>query len=397
MRLSKFNFFFLLFLSGPLQWATSSSIAKASNISEIKNKRALVLGIDGMRGDVFDLASKDCVQFPNLCELRKSGAFASCDAVNSALCAQAHLAPLDKKEGKDNYWITGPGWLSVVTGVSPLKHRVNSNSSLDMAKYIDVRRQYPSFFKILKDSQHLRVAAGGTANFLTASDGMGTFPGAVDYECVEAKKNVLTLSPSEEDRELLGLSEFDLAKPALIMPAPYLESSCNLNERKSLDNANEDRDENLTQWALQQINGDLSDVIMVVFDKVDSAGHSFGFSNNKGYLDALKIADTQIGQLLSAVRETSVSKQQNWLVLLTSDHGGHEKAGPSSTVGDHGKVFPDDAIVPFGVAVIGSTVDLKLQDLKQPVSQMDVFPTVLTWFDVKSVQVDGRVQVLEEK
>ncbi|NED81330.1 nucleotide pyrophosphatase, partial [Streptomyces sp. SID11233] len=72
----------------------------------------------------------------------------------------------------------------------------------------------------------------------------------------------------------------------------------------------------------------------VHLDNVDHAGHSYGAASNQ-YLQALATVDAQLGQLLDAVRGRSSYAREDWLVLVTTDHG-HTDAG-----GHGGNTLPE--------------------------------------------------------
>ena len=71
------------------------------------------------------------------------------------------------------------------------------------------------------------------------------------------------------------------------------------------------------------------DLLFVQFEGVDSAGHSGGWTNPDGtfpssYLSAIHTVDTYVGTVLAALhaRPGWLDGSEDWLVILTSDHGG---------------------------------------------------------------------------
>jgi arylsulfatase A-like enzyme len=47
------------------------------------------------------------------------------------------------------------------------------------------------------------------------------------------------------------------------------------------------------------------------------------------YVEALEVVDAQIGQMVDAVQARPTFEQEDWLIVLTTDHGGMGKAhGP---------------------------------------------------------------------
>lgn len=72
----------------------------------------------------------------------------------------------------------------------------------------------------------------------------------------------------------------------------------------------------------QLLNSNL-DVLTVYFDAVDLAGHSNGFSpNNPSYINAIQAVDAQIGNIVTALHNRANYANEDWLILITTDHGG---------------------------------------------------------------------------
>lgn len=75
------------------------------------------------------------------------------------------------------------------------------------------------------------------------------------------------------------------------------------------------------------------DLVMVHFNHVDHVGHSSGFElSNKKYLNAIEEADRKIGQLLVSIKNRSIQKGENWLIICSTDHGGTGRHHARSSV-----------------------------------------------------------------
>lgn len=64
------------------------------------------------------------------------------------------------------------------------------------------------------------------------------------------------------------------------------------------------------------------DAMFVFFDEADHAGHGSGWLSAT-YLSTLATIDTQIGQLLAAVAARPGFANEDWQIVVTSDHGGY--------------------------------------------------------------------------
>ena len=64
------------------------------------------------------------------------------------------------------------------------------------------------------------------------------------------------------------------------------------------------------------------DVLFVAYDDPDYAGHRHGFSPlSEEYVEAVKLADQRAFELLEILDER-ITIGEDWLVIITSDHGG---------------------------------------------------------------------------
>ena len=72
---------------------------------------------------------------------------------------------------------------------------------------------------------------------------------------------------------------------------------------------------------------DAPDAIQYFIDLPDHGGHSAGFYPfSKNYLHSLYTSDTYIAAALAAIRSRPTFKDEDWLVMVTSDHGGYARS-----------------------------------------------------------------------
>ncbi|WP_407358058.1 alkaline phosphatase family protein [Microbacterium sp. LTA6] len=84
-------------------------------------------------------------------------------------------------------------------------------------------------------------------------------------------------------------------------------------------------DDGTTERAVDYLGNGNPDNVFVHLDEVDGAGHSVG-TNGPAYATALQRADQQIGQMLDAIRNRPTYANEEWLVVVTADHG-HRPTG----------------------------------------------------------------------
>jgi len=75
--------------------------------------------------------------------------------------------------------------------------------------------------------------------------------------------------------------------------------------------------------ASTQLANDSLDCMFVYFDAVDLTGHSSGFSpTNPSYIQAIENVDNKVGTVLNALHARTNYANEDWLVLVITDHGG---------------------------------------------------------------------------
>lgn len=153
---------------------------------------------------------------------------------------------------------SGPGWSTILTGNWVHKHQVTSNSS-GLAN-----PAYPSIFKRLKQANsNLKVAS------------------IVNWAPINTQ--FFTNDVALINKVQSGLSDANVVTEAI----SFMNSG--------------------------------GDFTFVHLDGPDHAGHSYGFGSS--YDASIITADQQLGQLLNAVEQLKLTTGDDWLVLVTTDHG----------------------------------------------------------------------------
>ena len=108
------------------------------------------------------------------------------------------------------------------------------------------------------------------------------------------------------------------------------------------------------------------DAIFVHLDDVDHAGHSFGFHpENEKYISAIEITDKNVGRIISSLKKRTNYKNENWLILMSTDHGGSKT--------NHGKNIPDHTTIFY----IASGNDVKKGEIESQVNVVDIAVTAM--------------------
>lgn len=125
------------------------------------------------------------------------------------------------------------------------------------------------------------------------------------------------------------------------------------------------------------------DAMFVQLDEVDGAGHTHGYGvDHEKYLEAIEKADKQVGKMVSALGKRSQAENENWLIILSTDHGGSDHG--------HGKNIPEHTTVFY----IASGPSAEAGEISGEVGVVDVAVTAMEHLGVAvktSWNLDGKV------
>ena len=142
-------------------------------------------------------------------------------------------------------------------------------------------------------------------------------------------------------------------------------------------------DKKVTKRAVDLLQNDNPDVMFVQLDEVDGAGHKYDYvPQSKKYLQAIQKADTLVGKMIKAIENREDYRKENWLVLVSTDHGGSNKG--------HGKDIPEHTTIFY----IASGKDVQKGELKERVNVIDIAVTAMHHLEIEikeSWNLDGKV------
>lgn len=254
-----------------------------------EGKRVLFIGIDGCRADAL-VAAMERGLAPQMKQLSEDE--------NGLLSLQCYAGG-DLNTPTHQPTVSGPGWTSLLTGVWIDKHGVKDN------RFLGGRFQsYPHFMRRVKEASPRAFCAS-----------FADWPPIHDF-IVDGSRL--------EGREFLDV-KFTCAPDA---------------KRHYIDNPEKDievRDE-----ALKTLRTRDPDAMFVYFGQVDEFGHGAvdaraSFSPDSTlYVNAISHVDSHVGELVRAMRARCRFGDEDWLVLITTDHGGRGNShGGDSEVERH--------------------------------------------------------------
>ncbi len=84
-------------------------------------------------------------------------------------------------------------------------------------------------------------------------------------------------------------------------------------------------DETVTDAAVQGIKKKAPDLSWVYLEYTDDMGHMYG--DSKEFYNAVSMMDNQIGKIWNAIEYRKKHFNEDWLIIITTDHGRDEKTG----------------------------------------------------------------------
>lgn len=227
-----------------------------------------------------------------------------------------------------NDTISGPGWSTIYTGVWADKHGVHDNT-FKGSNY----QEYPHFFQRIKEAQpQTRLVS------------------------------FVTWTPIQK----------------------FIVSSAALNEADEIGKDYAKSDNAAAARVVKELAENDPTVVVYYIGNVDETGHKFGFHPSvPQYIEAIEAADKHVGEVLAAIKARKTYAQEEWLIVVTSDHGG------KGTSHSSGHKVPE--ILNSFLIVSGD--DAQQGDFSEQVYLVDAVPTILTFLGVKideAWKLDGR-------
>lgn len=97
----------------------------------------------------------------------------------------------------------------------------------------------------------------------------------------------------------------------------------------------EDNDDILTEKMIKSVTDDNCDISFCILEQPDHLGHETGFGNrNSSYVKAVTLCDKNAYKIIKAIESRPTYGDEDWLIILSSDHGGHLKGHGSQYITD---------------------------------------------------------------
>ena len=224
-------------------------------------KKVIVIGYDGCRAD--SLKYVEGSAFSGIGKMLADGA-----SLNIGYCGGVNYPEENTQKTS-----TAPGWCSIMTGEWADKHGITGNG-------ITKTMEYKTLMTSLTENGVI-----DSASFITSWDG-----------------HFVTDDSTYKDEK-----------------AYCEENGINVSFNYCLE------DVASANTAIKDIKqDDCSDFIFAIYEGTDHAGHTFGFSTNGPIYEAgFVLNDILAYRTLKAIENRDNYESEDWLIIITSDHGGY--------------------------------------------------------------------------
>jgi hypothetical protein len=233
--------------------------------------------------------------------------------------------------------VSGPDWSSILIGVWPEKHGVHSND-FSSNQYT----QYPDFFTRIE----------------SVNPELNTFV-AVDWLPLGTETDGGPLVSDAVDRKVI-LDGYELG----------------WHEADSV----------AVEATLEELRTGDPDALFVYAGAPDEISHTIGGIGGE-YREAIANADRQLGRMLAAIRARPTYPQEDWLILVCTDHG-------RTDTGGHGGDSPEESTVFY----LASGPSAEVGRPSEAPAVVDLAVTALTHLGIEidpAWELDGRVVGLQ--
>ena len=94
---------------------------------------------------------------------------------------------------------------------------------------------------------------------------------------------------------------------------------------------NVDTDAEVSSQAVGFLSGFDPDIMFLHYDDVDHTGHGFGFFPDvPEYMETIETTDSLVGEVLTALENRPTYAEEDWLIIVSTDHGGNTSHGGAS-------------------------------------------------------------------
>jgi hypothetical protein len=234
-------------------------------------KKVVYIIADGISADAFEREN-----LPNFKKIINAGSY-----------SRMHVGG-DKGTYNETPTISAVGYNSLLTGTWVNKHNVPDNDIKDP------NYNYPTIFKLFKEQ----------------------YP---------AKKTAIFSSWTDNRTKLLGdglvaTGEF---KPDIVFDGYELDTVRYKHDKVAA--YMHQIDEEVVKQATNKLKTDAPDLSWVYLEYTDDMGHRYGDSPE--FRKAISLLDVQVGKIWDAITYREQQFKEDWLIIITTDHGRDEKTG----------------------------------------------------------------------
>lgn len=285
-----------------------------------QSKKAVFIIVDGIPADLIEKLPTPAL-----------------DSISGGKGYKRALVGGEKGEYNETPTISAVGYNSVLTGTWANKHNVWGNYNKDIA---NPNYNYKTIFRVLKDAS-------------------------------PSKKTAIFSSWLDNRTKLVGESLPGTGNIQMDIKYDGLELDTITYPKDTTSIRMHHIDEAVVDKAAQTIRDEAPDLSWVYLEFTDDMGHTFG--DGERFYDAIKMMDNQMGRIWNAVQYRKQKFNEDWLVMITTDHG-----RDSATGMHHGGQSEREK----RGWIVTNAQNLNTHFTGDTISIVDIMPTIATFLDL---------------
>jgi predicted AlkP superfamily pyrophosphatase or phosphodiesterase len=317
----------------PVIWVLAAAIFPTGVSAQGKTKKTLFVIVDGISADVIEKVAK-----PNLDAIAKVGGY-----------SRAHVGG-EKDTYSQSPTISAVGYNCLLTGTWTNKHNVWDNDIKDP------NYNYWTIFRFFKEQYPQKQSA--------------VFSTWLDNRTKLIGDGLLQTNRLRIDYPFDGF-ELDTIHFPHDKQSEYIHRI----------------DEKVVDEAASYMESNAPDLSWVYLEYTDDMGHKYGDSQQ--FHDAIKIMDDQMGRLWKAIRVREKNFNEDWLLVITTDHGRDPESGKG-----HGRQTDRERSTWIVTNAKGLNANFNPRTGQEVPGIVDIMPTIARHMDVsfpkeQAFEVDG--------
>lgn len=308
------------------RYFSEGEIADGSSVKDGKIRKILFLGWDGTRADALTNVLFDENNFDTNSHNYPQTAYSGLNRLAETGGIYLAYAGGEKRADSEQETSTCAGWTSELTGGWHTLHGVNHNDDVKNASVDTIMLKYAKLGLhtglAFEWGQYFDITLRSEVGYLIQNPDTPMVLCDIDRPVASSTADILRNEKLKKEKDIAALN-LDYYNAVAVKGEVHPQEAYDIAMR---------------DYLLGRIEaGD--DFVGGLMHAPDTNGHGTGFSNaNNHYVNSVRNADVYLYDLIEAVNAREAQYNEEWLILVTADHGGN-KNGHGKQIYEHRTIW----------------------------------------------------------